>query len=450
MRGFSDPPPTNGPIDGETLTPPPAHAESPSTAGVAVPLSSNHSLAPGDPLNRLLAHGDRVTQGQESAWLSQYIDAELRTIGVILGSASGSDLLMTICQEDGDDPEARRQRIEALCAELRSRATLPEPEAVVRMLADIGVSRYKRAQLLAQVSMRVGTASCPGRGDPAWEAAFRTCYDEVLRLRAKLVESNIRLVRWFVAQRRAPWIDQRDLLLAGTEGLLRTIMYFDPAYGTRLGTYAKAWIKMYIARTARELGSVLRSPIRLHDSRGRLLSARLLLWEELDREPTFAELGERCARNVKSVEDILATLRPARSPDRQRTPSGEPIGEMVYDERWPTPAQKQVRMKLGRLLHAAIKQLAERGKTGCRIQEIMTRRFGLLGDDEMTLQEIGHVFKVTRERIRQIEEKALGDLYQSFGPEIKRLLPAWLDQLPPTIATIRTSPSSSEDGGKRR
>ncbi|MGK4000354.1 sigma-70 family RNA polymerase sigma factor [Sorangium sp. So ce1024] len=391
-----------------------------------------------------------VSQEQESAWLSQYVDAELRTIGVILRSASGGELLAAIISQEDDDLESRRERIQEICADLRGQPSLPDPAAIARMLDEIRVSRQMRAHLLAQVNVLVGTTSCPSGNDPDWVADYRTCYDEVLRLRAKLVESNMRLVHWFVAQRRPSSLDQRDLLLAGTEGLLRTIIYFDPAYGTRLSTYASAWIKMYIGRTVREIKPVLRSPEHIHINRGRLLSARLLLWDELGREPTVGELSERCKRSVKSVEDVLATLRPARSPDRERTPAGEPIGEVAYDERWPTPAQAEARVQLGRLLHTAVKQLAQRNKVDRRIQEILILRFGLLGREGWTLKEIGDKFSVSRERIRQLEEKALGDLVHRFGSEIARLLPVWLDQLPPTMATIRSSPSSSEDGGKRR
>ncbi len=447
IRGFSDLPPASSSANDEVHDASFADASLLRSSSFATLSSSDHGLDPYDPLSRLLDEGEPVGHDQEVALLSEYIDAELRAIGVILARASGGAMLAAFHPELGVEPEALRQQIEAACVSLQDSSAVPKPQEVARVLALLSISRRVRARFLEHVSMRIENESALFNGDPAGAAAFRSCYSEVLRLRATLIEANIRFIEWLVVRRRASWLDRRDLRLAGVDGLLRAIMYFDPEYKTRLTTYSQNWIKTHVHRANGALSPVLRSPVHLQDSRRKLQSVRLLLCDELGREPTVTELAERCALTVGKVETVLSSMRTGRSPDLQRTPGGEPIGDVIYDESWPTPAQIQARTALSRLLSDAVAHLAERGNKGLRMQQVLNQRFGLLGDEEMTLQEIGDVFEVSRERIRQIQEIALEELYHRHGSDLARLLPIWLDQVPAMIPTVLTSSDSSAAGG---
>lgn len=447
IRGFSDLCPAGSSAGDELEALSSADVSLLLSPSVGASSSPEHGFDQYDPLRRLLDDGEPVGHEQEAAWVSQYIDAELRAIGVILARSAGGAMLAAFHPELGSEPDVLLQKIEAACAVLKGRSVGPEPHITAQVLDQLGIVRHVRAQLLEHMNIRVENENSLFDGDPAGAASFRSCYQELLRLRATLIESNIRFVGWQVARRRASSIDRRDLLLAGVAGLLRGVIYFDPARKARIITYAQYWIKQSVDRTVDALAPVLRSPAHLKHYRSQLFSARLAFQDEQAREPNTAELAEACSKNVGQIENILASLRSARSPDVQRTPAGEPVGDVIYDESWPTPAQTEAKIALSRLLSEAVAQLGERGENGIRMQQILNRRFGLLGDEEMTLQDIGEVFDVSRERIRQIQEKTLEDLYRRHGSELARLLPIWLDQAPAMIPTVRTSSDSSAAGG---
>jgi hypothetical protein len=144
IRGFSGPYPA---IDGSTDAP--AHLlQSPASSRAqdaeALPSQDDSGLDPNDPLNRILIQCDVVGPEEQVAWVEQYIDAEARAVRFVLGSASGSALLGTVDRTEGDDPDARRREIDALCAQLQGNAHVPNPTTFARMLDRLNVTCVAR------------------------------------------------------------------------------------------------------------------------------------------------------------------------------------------------------------------------------------------------------------------------------------------------------------------
>lgn len=435
IRGFSSSIPTT--IDGPA-------APDRSTPATSSSLSSTDwDLHPSDPLNQLLVQSEPLDSAEQQRLLAQYDDAEMRVVYIILQSPSGSQILAVLLANQTGDPEKQRTAVSEFRSELREMAFEPEPTVLANMMARIPVDRITRARFVEQVCARVGTASCPSGGDPAWQVAFRNRYERMCDLRGKLIERNLRLIPWLVSRRRERDVamGRRDLFLAGITGLMRGIAYFDLARGNQFSTYARWWIETRVERTTHVLVPLQRIPYNLYKIRARLLSARKALWETLGHEPTLSELGTSCSMDEESIAMVFARLTPPRLPDRIKTPRGDFVGDALYDERWITPVQVEARRRLSEIIYAAIERLNDQRR------DILIRRFGIGGGKGMILRQLGDSYGVTRERIRQIEERALGDIEPLLRREAAQLLPCWFDQVPATSATKLMAPTSSDDGG---
>jgi RNA polymerase primary sigma factor len=223
--------------------------------------------------------------------------------------------------------------------------------------------------------------------------------------REQMIKANLRLVVKIAREYEDYGVPLLDLINEGNIGLMKAVERFDPTKGAKLSTYAAWWIKQAIRRALSNQSKTIRLPVHVGD---KLLHVRRIaakLEEELGREPTLEELAEE----VGMPPSRLAALRNAAVPPSSLdAPVGDDDGkrfdELIGDEKAETPYVQLEDKTTTDMLRELIRSLPEREQT------ILRYRFGLDGDRERTLEEVGEHFGVTRERIRQIQNLALGKL----------------------------------------
>jgi RNA polymerase primary sigma factor len=223
--------------------------------------------------------------------------------------------------------------------------------------------------------------------------------------RERMIKANLRLVVKIAREYEDYGVPLLDLINEGNIGLMRAVERFDPAKGAKLSTYAAWWIKQAIRRALSNQSKTIRLPVHVGDKLLHIRRASAKLEEDLGREPTLEEL----AAEVDMAPHKLATLRTAAIPPSSLdAPVGDDDGkrfdEFVGDDKADTPYAQLEDKTTTSMLRELVASLPEREQT------ILRFRFGLDGEGERTLEEVGRRFGVTRERIRQIQNLALGKL----------------------------------------
>jgi RNA polymerase primary sigma factor len=223
--------------------------------------------------------------------------------------------------------------------------------------------------------------------------------------RDKMIRSNLRLVVKIAHDYSNLGLPLLDLISEGNIGLMKAVERFDPEKGGKLSTYAAWWIKQSIKRALANQGKTIRLPVHLVDKISRLKRTALQMSEELGREPTSEELAERMGITLKKLVQLrTVSTRPASLDAPIGDEDSTEFIEIVGDKDAPTPfevlREKLLRYDINRFLN----HLDEREA------EIIRLRFGLDGEKPRTLEEVGEVFNVTRERVRQIQNIALRKL----------------------------------------
>jgi RNA polymerase primary sigma factor len=225
------------------------------------------------------------------------------------------------------------------------------------------------------------------------------------RAREHMIKANLRLVVKIARDYEGYGLPLLDLINEGNIGLIKGVERFNPAKGAKLSTYAAWWIKQSIKRALANQSKTIRLPVHVVDKLFHLRQAAMRLHEVLGREPTDEELADELdmpARRVKRLR--IASLAPASLDAPLGDDDTSRVGDIVKDERAETPYEQLE----GKTNVALIRELV--GTLDSREKEILRQRFGLDGDNEKTLEEVGEQFGVTRERIRQIQEIALRKL----------------------------------------
>ncbi|WP_437692063.1 RNA polymerase sigma factor RpoD/SigA [Sorangium sp. So ce176] len=363
--------------------------------------------------------GRRIEAAERAAidtWAASPV--ALRELGAIAddleaGRVSAGDLLLNA---DADDTarDAVSVRLAGLLGLARSMLSAAgQTDARARRartdlsagLTDVRLGPVVEQRIERALGEAVAEASGPERrAIEATLSAMRGARGAAAEARADMVKANLRLVASAARPLKHRGVPLLDLIQEGNLGLMRAAEKFDYRRGYRFSTYATWWIKQALARAVLYQGQVIKMPVHLAETRRRALQARRELEQENAREAAPEEVAERSGLSMEKIQTLREVALP---PVYLDAPIGDDDGARQGDF-FASEAAAPDELLVHRRLHTQVRSLLE--SLTPREREVLRLRFGLDGEQTHTLAEIGGMFSVSRERVRQIEENALSKL----------------------------------------
>jgi RNA polymerase primary sigma factor len=233
----------------------------------------------------------------------------------------------------------------------------------------------------------------------------------------RLIEANLRLVMSITRNYTKAGVPLLDLIQEGNLGLIRAVEKFDYKMGYKLSTYATWWIRQAVTRALADQGRTIRLPVHVADQVRRLLRSRRQLAQKFNREPTIEELAKEAQLPEAKVRDLLSLVE---DPVSLETPVGDGesmYGDLIEDVNSDAPDEMSARKSRSMELAHALARLNP------RMRRVLALRFGLDGQQPQTLEEVGAGLGITRERVRQLESRALREL-RTAAPDLELYLRA--------------------------
>ena len=329
-----------------------------------------------DQINDTLSHED-LNAEQVDDILQTFADEGIRVVERVKEHPAGFD--------DFDEEEAGAKDTEAADVELAEMEGMPLDDSVRMWLREIGKTP------LLTMAEEISLAKRIEAGDE--------------EAKAVLTEANLRLVVSIAKRYSGRGMSFPDLIQEGNIGLIRAVEKFDYRKGYKFSTYATWWIRQAITRAIADQGRTIRIPVHMVETINRLIKTQSQLLQDLGREPTLDEVSREMGITPDRVSEIY---RIAPEPLSLETPIGEEedshLADFIEDQEAVSPAEAASNMILREKIEESLNKLTPRER------DVLKMRFGLDDGYSRTLEEVGRHFKVTRERIRQIEAKALKKL----------------------------------------